>query len=546
MFKRKYYSIFIIGLLLFLSGCSETPEKYSLSLYHDDGSVYDVYNDLDREEVTLPFLEEEGMQFVGWDDGEDIYIDSYIVQEDTILTAVFEDAMDFFEFEYDSYSGKLHLTGYTGMARRIKIPEMYDGYYLEVIDYRAFKDSEIISVEIPMTVTEIEYYAFEDAKYLEEVSWYGQPYGYTIVQAMASDEFEAEINEYGDTCVVASVDGKTTQYESGCPIVEATQSESIYVQGVEYYTFKVTYDLSMVPEKQSQYIRSNAFKGAESLKTFEIPAGLVAMGFNGSLFDGVASLKNVTVDEKNMYFEEVNGVIFNEDLDYLVYYPNGLTASSYTIPDTVKTIGPYAFFNNNRLKEIVITENVEQMIEGFVGLHALETYVVDENNAFFYTIDGVLFGDLGLDVLISYPGGKLDKTYTTPDDIEQIGPSAFAYNTHLSEIIIGDDLLEIQYSAFMGTTSIGVLEIPGSVRRIRGNIIQGSQVHTVIIRSDELLSIPIEEHSFLLEHFYESIETPYTYATIYISDDIYDDYMILNNLMRLEEYYHPLSEYEGE
>lgn len=544
MDKKKYFSLLIIGLVMFLSSCNQTPETYSLSLFLDDGSIYEVYNDLDREEVALPFLEKEGMQFVGWDDGEDYYVDSYIVLEDTILTAVFEDAMDFFEFKYDSYSGKLSLIGYTGLARRIKIPEMYDGHYLEVIGYRAFKDSDIISVEIPMTVTLIEVYAFEDAKYLEDVSWYGRPYGNTIIQAMSPDEFEAEIDDYD--CHVALVDGKTTQYESGCPIVEATQSESIYVEDVEYYTFRVTYDLSLVPEKQIQYIRPNAFKGATSLESFEIPAGLVSIGFNGEVFEEVPSLKNITVDERNMYIEEVNGVIFNKDLDNLLYYPSGLSATSYTIPHTVKTISPYAFHYNHRLKEIVIPENVENIIEGFVGLSALEAFVVDENNPFFYTIDGILFSRDGLESLVSYPGGQLDERYAIPEGIKQIGPSAFAYNTHLTEIIINEELLEIRFSAFRGVTSIGVLEIPASVETIGRLIIFDSQVHTVIIRSNESLTIPQENYSFVLEYLYESIENPYRYANIYISDDIYDDYMTSNNLMRMEAYYHPLSEYESE
>jgi hypothetical protein len=361
---------------------------------------------------------------------------------------------------------------------------------------------------------------------------------------MSPDDFETEIDDYD--CHVALVDGKTTQYESGCPIVEATQSESIYVEDVEYYTFRVTYDLSLVPEKQIQYIRPNAFKGATSLESFEIPAGLVSIGFNGEVFEEVPSLKNITVDERNMYIEEVNGVIFNKDLDNLLYYPSGLSATSYTIPHTVKTISPYAFHYNQRLKEIVIPENVENIIEGFVGLSALEAFVVDENNPFFYTIDGILFSRDGLESLVSYPGGQLDERYAIPEGIKQIGPSAFAYNTHLTEIIINEELLEIRFSAFRGVTSIGVLEIPASVETIGRLIIFDSQVHTVIIRSNESLTIPQENYSFVLEYLYESIENPYRYANIYISDDIYDDYMTSNNLMRMEAYYHPLSEYESE
>lgn len=544
MFKRNILIVFTLSVLMFLTGCSDSQEKYALSFYREDGQLIDVIEDLDREEVALPYYERDGLHFVGWDDGSDIYTDSYIVSANTILTAVFEDSSEVFEFYYHEESDTLYLTGYTGISKKIKIPEQHDGHYINAIRSYAFKDSDILSVLIPMTVTQIKSFAFEDASDLREVGWYGAPRGFLEVKSVLKEDLNEDLLAYGDDCIVTSVDGNISQYSSNCPIVQTVKSESIFVGDVEYYTYDVTYDLALAHDKQSQRIESYAFKGVLSLESFEIPAGLIANNISGEVFQDAPLLSQISVDEKNPYYQVVDGVLYNETMEYLYYYPNGLNDTSYVIPDSVKNVSPYAFYLNETLEEIVISENMEGTNESFIGLYGLKAFVVDENNPWFYTQDGVLFLNIGVDILIAYPGGKADEIYEIPEGTSMIFPSAFAYNSHLKDLVINDDLLTIGSNAFSYTTGIEVLEIPGSVEELNGYMIQNSQIHTVIITSDPTLNIPVDYHSFIIERIYDSVEKPYTYADVYISDDIYDDYMIMNGLERMTEFYHKLSEYE--
>ena len=51
-----------------------------------------------------------------------------------------------------------------------------------------------------------------------------------------------------------------------------------------------------------------------------------------------------TVDSANAFLCADDGVLFNKDKTRLIKYPKKKTDASYTVPDSVKTIGRYAFY----------------------------------------------------------------------------------------------------------------------------------------------------------------------------------------------------------
>lgn len=72
-------------------------------------------------------------------------------------------------------------------------------------------------------------------------------------------------------------------------------------------------------------------------------------------------LSEIVLSPENMYYCVEDGVLFNSDKTTLIVYPIGLEANSYTIPDTVVTIGYGAFmyfnYNKDRL-DIYIPKSV--------------------------------------------------------------------------------------------------------------------------------------------------------------------------------------------
>ena len=60
-------------------------------------------------------------------------------------------------------------------------------------------------------------------------------------------------------------------------------------------------------------------------------------------FTDCSSLKSIEVSEKSTSFASEGGVLFNKDKTTLVCYPSGKTESSYSIPDSVTSIGDCTF-----------------------------------------------------------------------------------------------------------------------------------------------------------------------------------------------------------
>lgn len=73
--------------------------------------------------------------------------------------------------------------------------------------------------------------------------------------------------------------------------------------------------------------------------------------------------------------------------------------------------------------------------------------VVGEGNAYFKTVDGVLYSADGKK-LILYPGGKQDETFTSPAGTETIGAGSFNNNYFLRKVIFSEGVVLLEPNAF--------------------------------------------------------------------------------------------------
>ena len=138
-----------------------------------------------------------------------------------------------------------------------------------------------------------------------------------------------------------------------------------------------------------------AFSGCTSLTNVTIPGSLTNIGFESiacffspctwvtnraRAFDACPSLKTITVDVANPSFSGVAGVLFNKSQTVLVECPQG-EAGSYTIPNSVSSVGACAFSGCAGLTTVTIPNGVTNL-EGraFAGCSNL-TSVYFEGNA---------------------------------------------------------------------------------------------------------------------------------------------------------------------
>ncbi len=110
-------------------------------------------------------------------------------------------------------------------------------------------------------------------------------------------------------------------------------------------------------------ISDYAFCDCESLINITIPDSVTSIG--NSAFRGCDSLTGITVSASNKaYSSDKYGVLFNKNKTELIQYPIGNTRTSYSIPDSVTSIGSYAFKDCVSLTSVIIGNGVTSISEG--------------------------------------------------------------------------------------------------------------------------------------------------------------------------------------
>ena len=138
--------------------------------------------------------------------------------------------------------------------------------------------------------------------------------------------------------------------------------------------------------------------------------------------------------------------------------------SSIVLPDALKSIGAYAF-SDCVFPNITIPASVTSI--NYSGLrNCSENIYVDSNNAFFSSIDGVLFSKDGKQ-LLNYPNHRTETSYIIPSSVTVIGDGAF-YRCGLKSVSIPNSIISIMYGAFRYCTRLESINIPNGVETIDG------------------------------------------------------------------------------
>ncbi len=142
------------------------------------------------------------------------------------------------------------------------------------------------------------------------------------------------------------------------------------------------------------------------------------------------------------------------------------TEVDVVLPDTldgypVTALGNAALLNIDTAETVTIPETIVSIGDSsFYGCTALQEIIVEEGNTALKAEDGVLLTEDGLD-LICYPIGRTETSYTIPDGVVEIMPSAFAQTT-LTEVVFPESLFYIDSWAF-AYASLESLTFPDSL-----------------------------------------------------------------------------------
>ena len=99
-----------------------------------------------------------------------------------------------------------------------------------------------------------------------------------------------------------------------------------------------------------------AFEGCTNLTSITIPESVNSIG--NLVFVSCRSLESINVINSNLNFRDVNGVLFDAEMETLLRYPAGKKDLSYNIPNSVTSIGEDAFADCTSLTSITIPDSV--------------------------------------------------------------------------------------------------------------------------------------------------------------------------------------------
>ncbi len=251
-------------------------------------------------------------------------------------------------------------------------------------------------------------------------------------------------------------------------------------------------------------IGNAAFMGCTSLVSITIPNSVTFIG--ELVFTECKGLINIDVDENNLNYISVDGVLFNKGKTELIQYPIGNSRTDYVIPDSVKSINQNAFSHGKNLKNITIPDSVTCIAS---SVFYDTGYYNDKNNwsnSVLY-IDNHLIevdesivscnireGTLTIAGSAFFGRNKL-KNVTIPDSVVSIGNYAFYNCNSLTNVIIPDSVTSIGMSSFCFCENLTDIIIPDSVTSI------GSFAFAYCIKL-ESITIPddvyfIGDHAFM-------------------------------------------------
>ena len=312
--------------------------------------------------------------------------------------------------------GTIEITGYTGTASLLCIPETYDRKTVTSIGDHAFDSCRTLtSITLPETLISIGDCAF---------------YGCSSLQRIELPENVASI-------------------------------------GVEAFGFCTSLESITLPASITS-IGNYAFDNCSGLVNIFLNASVTGIG--DGTFTGCKSLKAITLPSSVKSIG--NSAFYHCDSLIQVVMPSVTSIGEYafnscsslttmTLPASVTSIGKGAYFFCTYLTSITLPSSVTSVGEEvWYGCDQLSAINVEPENPAYKSVDGVLMTKDGT-VLISYPGGK-DGTYQVPSSVTRIENAAFIDCRKLTGITLPSSVTEIGENAFKFCNSLSNVYFTGT------------------------------------------------------------------------------------
>lgn len=367
------------------------------------------------------------------------------------------------DFDYEVLEdGTVSITKYNGSGSQLEIPETLDGRIVTNLGDYILDSSNVTSISIPDTVTEIQWNLFVNDSML------------TRILVSESHPTLATI----DGVLFSKPDKRLICYPPA-----RTDSSYELPQGIQIIGEAAFIDASnlksiSIPDSVTRIDRF-AFAFCNGLTSITLPDGITAMGDNP--FASCESLTSICITDNNLSLATINGVLYNKKDKRLIWYPMTRNDTSFTIPNGITSIGSMAFYSCSKLTSISIPDSVSSIGMGaFYDCYELASITIPDGVT---TIEEGTFYDCYSLSSISIPAG-----------VASIGEGAFYDCYELSSITIPDGVTSVGECAFMYCANLASITIPDSVTSIGSFTF--SECNNLIITASE----GSYAHQYALEH----------------------------------------------
>ena len=286
-------------------------------------------------------------------------IDDYAFSGATLLTSVTIPAGVTVISEY--------AFAYTFALTSITIPSN-----VTTIQSFAFTASALTSIEIPASVSTIGEGVFSGAGALT-----------AITVATGNTSYEASVDgvlfNKPPTTLLAYPAGRVGPYVVPAGVIRI---------GIQAFGSSKVTSVSL-PDGLVE-IGTQAFSRTDQLTSLEIPQNVTALGMGEGVFDYAYALSSITVSDDNSSFSSIDGVLFSKPPTKLLVYPNGKSATTYTVPSGVDVIGSRAFMGSPSLTSVLISSGVS-------SVEQLAFYCTQQSTNYFFLGDAPSAGDSTFD-----------------------------------------------------------------------------------------------------------------------------------------------------
>ena len=341
------------------------------------------------------------------------------------------------------------ITGYSGNATALYIPEEIDGHEVVAIGDRAFENrTDLRTVMIPDSVTEIEAYSFNNCTNLSNVTL-SKSLKYMGGRAFGSCEkiTQIEIPKSLDNC------GNSGYASYHGPFGACS--------GLKKITF----------EEGATEVSNGLFRGCTGLEEINIPDGVTKI--ESSSFEDCINLVSVNISDSVIKIE-------NEA------FAGCEKIESINIPDSVTEIGERTFANCSKLSNVKLSKNLEYMGgRAFGSCEKITQIEIPKSldncgNSGYASYHGPFGACSGLKK-ITFEEGTTEissglfrgctglEEINIPNSVTEIESSSFEDCINLVSVNIPDSVIKIGNEAFAGCKKIESINIPDSVTEIGGS-----------------------------------------------------------------------------